>query len=85
MSIALDPIVTGYHPAESHPADWSAKAEAKISDSHATVDSRASNRFIVAGVQVIYVLSVLTAGVGLLAFAGWQFLDLLTSMAVQWE
>ena len=85
MSIALDPIVRGYRPADSDRADLATVTQNNLAGSHTAVDSRASARMTAAGLQFIYNLSVLAVSGALLALAGWLCLEFLASLQAQSE
>ena len=85
MSIALDPIVNGYHPADSDRADLATATKNNLAGLRTTIDSRASDRISTAGLQFIHTLSVLTVSGALLAFAGWVCFEILASLQAQLE
>ena len=85
MSIALDPFVNGYHPADSDHADLETVTQSHFARSHTTVDTRASDRITAAGLKFIYTFSVLAVSGALLALAGWMCFDLLASLQSQLE
>ena len=80
MSIALDPFVNGYHPANSDHADPATVAQSHFARSHTIVDTRVSDRITAAGLKFIYTFSLLAVSVALLALTGWLCFDLLESL-----
>jgi hypothetical protein len=85
MSIALDPFVNGYHPANSDHADPATVAQSHFARSHTTIDTPASDPIAAAGLKFIYTFSVLAVSGALLALAGWMCFDLLASLQSQLE
>ena len=85
MSIALDPIVNGYHPTDSDHADLATVTQNNLAGARTTMDSRASDRITTVGLQFIYTLSVLAVSGALLAFVGWLCFEFLASLQAQLE
>ncbi len=85
MSIAIDPILKGYHPANRGYADLATVTQESLADSRDTVDSQASIRVTAAGLQFLGTLSVVAVSGASLAWAGWLFVDFLVSLATQLE
>ena len=83
MSIALDPIIKGYHPANRGYADPATVTQESLAGSRDTLDSRASIRVTAAGLQFLGTLSVVVVSGVSLAWAGWLFVDLLVSQVTQ--
>ena len=83
MSIALDPILKGYHPANRGYADLATVTQEGLAGSRDTVDSRASIRVTAAGLQFLGTLSVVVVSGVSLVWAGWLFVDFLASQVTQ--
>ena len=83
MSIALDPILKVYHPANRGHAHLVTVTEESLAGSRDTVDSPASIPVTAAGLQFLGTLSVVVVSGVSLVWAGWLFVDFLASQVTQ--